>query len=166
ERLRRQPELSGVRFYHSLFENFVTELEFSDVLMARVLEHLADPVEVLSKVRGWLGRGGRLHIVVPNADSLHRRLGVAMGLLDATTSLSERDHRFGHHRVYTRALLENHVRSAGFEIEQVCGVFLKPLSNAQMEAFSPELLEGLNKVGDQLPDWCAEIYLVARPAES
>ena len=56
---------------------------------------MAEPVQLLRWVRTWLQPTGRLHVVVPNADSLHRRVGVAMGALGRVDELSERDRRFG-----------------------------------------------------------------------
>lgn len=45
---------------------------FSDLLFAFVLEHLADPVAALTRVRGWLRPGGRLHVFCPDYASPHR----------------------------------------------------------------------------------------------
>jgi 2-polyprenyl-3-methyl-5-hydroxy-6-metoxy-1,4-benzoquinol methylase len=150
-----------VHLHHSLFEDFRPPRRFDDIVMARALEHLDDPVGLLTAMRDWLAPGGRLHLVVPNSTSLHRRVGVAMGMLERPDSLSERDHKFGHRRVYNADLLREHLTLAGWTAEQVTGVFLKPLSNAQMTAFAPELLDAFFEVGRALPDFCAELYAVA-----
>jgi trans-aconitate methyltransferase len=153
-----------VQFQHALFEQFQPPHRFDDVVMARALEHMEDPVGLLSTMRGWLQPGGGLHIVVPNGYSLNRRVGAAMGMLDRPNSLSDRDVKFGHRRVYDRELLREHLTHAGWSVESVTGIFLKPLSNAQMVAFAPtpELLEAFYQVGRELPDYCAELYAVAR----
>src|SRR5437762_7914964 len=44
-------------------------------------------------------------------------------------------------------------------------VFLKPLANAQMLQFAPELLHAFFEVGKELPRYCAELYAVARSEE-
>jgi 2-polyprenyl-3-methyl-5-hydroxy-6-metoxy-1,4-benzoquinol methylase len=150
-----------VHFHHALFEEFKPPQRFNDIIMARALEHLEDPVGILKTMRRWLEPAGRLHLVVPNATSLHRRVGVAMGLLERPDALSERDHKYGHHRVYDANLLREHLTAAGWSIERLTGVFLKPLSNAQMTSFSPELLEAFFRVGHELPDYCAELYAIA-----
>jgi trans-aconitate methyltransferase len=153
-----------VQFHHALFEQFQPPCRFDDVVMARALEHLEDPVSLLSTMRDWLLPGGGLHVVVPNAYSLNRRVGVAMGMLERPNSLSERDQRVGHRRVYDAELLREHLTHAGWSVELLTGVFLKPLSNAQMVTFAPtpELLEAFYQVGRDLPDYCTEIYAVAR----
>jgi hypothetical protein len=78
--------------------------------------------------------GGRILVVVPNADSVHRRLGAQMGLLGAVTDLNDGDRLLGHRRVYTRALLEAHIAEAGLRVERLFGVTFKPVSNAQLAA--------------------------------
>lgn len=156
------PELGDrVSFVKALFEDYRTDSKYSDILLARALEHIDDPVALLKKMAGWLRQDGAagIHIVVPNADSLHRKLGVAMGMIPSVTALSERDHKYGHKRVYTRTLLEEHVRAAGLKVNHVTGIYLKPLSNAQMEKWPRELIDGFYKVGFEFSDACAEIYL-------
>jgi trans-aconitate methyltransferase len=153
----------SVMFHHALFEEFSCPRRFNDLVMARALEHLDDPVGLLTKMRSWAQPGGRLHIVVPNAQSLHRLIGVHLGMLPAPHSFSERDKKYGHRRVYDMDLLRLHLSQAGWNVEQLRGVFLKPLSNAQMLQFAPELLQAFFEVGKELPRYCAELYAVAQP---
>lgn len=157
-----KPELGDrVNFALALFEDFQTQKRYSDLVLARALEHIDDPVALLKKMSGWLhpDKPAAIHIVVPNADSLHRRIGVAMGMIPAVTALSERDHKYGHKRVYTRALLEEHVKAAGLTVTQVTGIYLKPLANAQMEQWPTGLIDAFYRVGKEFPDACAELYL-------
>jgi 2-polyprenyl-3-methyl-5-hydroxy-6-metoxy-1,4-benzoquinol methylase len=162
--LAADPALARVKRHRALFEEFQPAGSFSDILMARALEHVADPVGLLRRLRTWLEPAGRVHVVVPNADSLHRRIGVAMGVLGRVDELSERDRRFGHWRVYRKSLLFEHLEAAGLSPVNFEGVFLKPLSNAQLAGWDQRLLDAFDQVGRALPDWCAEIYVVAEPA--
>jgi 2-polyprenyl-3-methyl-5-hydroxy-6-metoxy-1,4-benzoquinol methylase len=148
----------SVEIHHQLFENFVTDERFDNVIAARVLEHVDEPVELLRKARRWLKPGGALHVVVPNAESLNRKLGLAMGLIPRLDALTERDKHVGHVRVYRRDLLIAHIREAGLQLTEIGGTFLKPLSNAQMLDWSPELIWGFYKLSDELPQYCTEIY--------
>jgi len=145
-----------------LFEEFEPAETYNDIVMAGVLEHVADPVDLLRKASGWLERDGRLHIVVPNALSLHRRVGVALGLLSRPEELHPADLAMGHRRVYTWDLLKAHILESGLMISAKEGNFLKPLSNQQMADWSDDLLEAFQALGHELFDLCAEIYVQCR----
>ena len=146
------------------WENFAPSGSFSDIMMWRGLEHVVDPVALLGQIRGWLEPAGRLHIVVPNAMSLHRRIGVQMGMLADVHDLNERDHAAGHQRVYDRPLLTRHLKEAGFTVTHWEGIFLKPLSNDQMKSWPEPLIRALYAVGREIPDYCAELYMCASPS--
>jgi hypothetical protein len=85
-----------------------------------------------------------------------------MGMLGSTTELNEADHRIGHRRVYTREALLADVQAAGLTIEHAGGVFLKPLSNGQIEEqWDEPLIQAFHEVGKHYPDLCAELMVVA-----
>ena len=161
-------ELSSVgapktaRFFQGYFEEFEPPCHYDSILLLEVLEHLDDPILTLKRAASWLNPGGAIHILVPNARSLHRRLGVAMGLLPAVDALNDRDRQVGHRRVYTQESLLADVNNAGLQVVGNQGIFLKILSNAQMEKLDPKLIEALFVVGRELPDFCSDIYLCAR----
>ena len=81
-----------------------------------------------------------LHIVVPNAYSLHRRLALAMGIISKVTDFSERDIVLGHRRVYIKNLLLSHLRKAGLRSISFEGILLKPLPNAQMDKWDQKII--------------------------
>jgi trans-aconitate methyltransferase len=152
----------SARYFHSLWEEFEPEHLYSDVLMFNALEHVRDPLDLLGRVLGWLSPGGRLHVVVPNSESLHRLVGVEMGILESTRSLSESDVRIGHFRVYSLATLLADLRAAGFVPLHWQGLFLKVLSNKQMIGWSWDLIHALHAVGQRFPAHCAELYVVCQ----
>ena len=51
------------------------EASFEAAVLWHVLEHLAEPLATLERVRGWLVPGGRLLVGVPNLASLQASLG-------------------------------------------------------------------------------------------
>jgi len=149
EPLRRQhPQVEAV---HAMFEDYQPALLCDKLLALHVLEHVDDPVALARSLRQWLKPDGELVVIVPNRDSLHRRLAVRMGLQPALDTLSPRDHLVGHQRVYSLALLEADLREAGFEPVERQGFFLKTLPNGMMLQHSPELIWALNHLGDELP---------------
>lgn len=164
EETKRKINQDNVSFFVCLFEEFKPENLFDDIIMASILEHVTDPVKLLRKVKGWLNQEGRIHITVPNANSLHRRIGKIMGMLREITDFSERDKKLGHRRVYTKGLLQQHVREAGLTIQHSEGIFLKLLSNSQMQSWDKNLIAAFYEISKELPpDWCAKIYLCCNP---
>jgi 2-polyprenyl-3-methyl-5-hydroxy-6-metoxy-1,4-benzoquinol methylase len=154
--------LSQVTAVHSLFEEYAPGRRFEAAVLGHVLEHVADPVTVLQAARELLEPGGVAIVTVPNADSIHRHVGVAMGMLGAVTELNEADHRIGHRRVYTREELERDVTASGLNVHHAGGVFLKPLSNGQIEEqWSEDLVQAFYEVGKRFPEICAELMIVA-----
>lgn len=147
-----------VRFFHSLFEEYRPDRQYDHIICSHVLEHVADPIAVLTVAKRWLADGGVLWAFVPNAQSIHRLLGVAMGLSTSIYELSERDHRIGHRRVYDASALSEDIRAAGLTHGPVRGIMLKPLPTSMMSNFTDELVQGFLKLGAQLPDYASDIY--------
>jgi 2-polyprenyl-3-methyl-5-hydroxy-6-metoxy-1,4-benzoquinol methylase len=158
-------EIAGGRgsFHVSLFEDFEPGQTFDNIVMASILEHIVDPVGLLQIAKKWLNRGGMIHVIVPNAGALNRHIGKAMGMLSRLDELHERDHQLGHRRVYNRAALQADIEAAGLKAAGWDGIFLKPLSNAQMAGWLPELVDAFYQVGKQLPDYCSQIYARCAP---
>jgi 2-polyprenyl-3-methyl-5-hydroxy-6-metoxy-1,4-benzoquinol methylase len=155
---RRMPQIEAV---HSLFEEYAPGRTFDAAVLGHVLEHVADPVTVLEAAKSLLEPGGIAIVTVPNAGSIHREVGVAMGMLKATTELNDDDRRIGHRRVYTRDELVKDIEASGLTTQHVGGVYLKPLSNAQVERFPEELIQAFYEVGKLHPELCAELMVVA-----
>jgi 2-polyprenyl-3-methyl-5-hydroxy-6-metoxy-1,4-benzoquinol methylase len=146
---------------HSLFQDFDPDDVFDTIIACHILEHVDDPEGLLRHIKKFLSDDGRLIIDVPNANSVHRRVGVEMGLLDRTDELNQRDMDIGHERVYRRDEFHSEIKSVGFKIEHSGGVFLKPVSNSQMEKwFSEDMMDGFAAVGRDFPEIAAEVYCV------
>jgi ubiquinone/menaquinone biosynthesis C-methylase UbiE len=137
--------------YHSLFENFCPDKAFDTIVASYVLEHVEDPVHIMTRAAGWLKPEGHLLIIVPHANSLHRQLAVCMGLQPSTDALGQTDRQMGHRRVYTIARMEEDIRQAGLVIVRRQGSLLKPLPQGMLTGFSAAMLEGFMKLGDQMP---------------
>ena len=148
----------NVTIVHALFEEYEPEAPFDEIIMASMLEHLDDPVAILRLASGWLIPGGKIHVIVPNAESLHRRVGRAMNLIPRLDAFSDRDQMMSHRRVYNYRTLLADVEAAGLSLTAYDGVFLKPLSNAQMVGWSQDLLNAFYVVGRELPDYCSFTY--------
>lgn len=149
----------------SLFEAFSPGRTFDNVVLGHVLEHVLDPVAILTSARDWVAPSGRLFAAVPNSQSIHRQMAVLMGLLETTSTLNETDARMGHRRVYSPDELERDVRTSRFHVDIQGGYWLKPVSNAQIERdWTSEMVEAAMQVGERYPAIAAEIFVVASPA--
>ena len=148
----------------ALFEKFEPREKFDAIVATHVLEHVDEPVALLRAMKKWLSPRGKVIIIVPNSESIHRRLAVLMKLQPKLDTLGARDQLVGHQRVYSMAELKRDVRRAGFDSVVVEGFFLKTLPNSMMLGFSTELIEALNAISGELPDTLlGNIGLVAKP---
>jgi 2-polyprenyl-3-methyl-5-hydroxy-6-metoxy-1,4-benzoquinol methylase len=146
----------------SIFEELAPDHPFDTIVLGHVLEHVEDPRLILRRVRGWLAPGGVACAAVPNARSLHRQAAVLMGLLASEHSLNETDRHHGHRRVYDPDALRADVGAAGLTIRHFGGYWIKPLSNAQIDAtWTPEMLDAFMQLGERYPDIAGEIYVIA-----
>ena len=106
-----------------------------------------------------------VHVNVPNAASLHRRLAKAMGLIQELEALSERNVELQQHRVYSLATLQRDLQAAGLRPVEDGGILLKPFTHAQMstmvEALGSDILAGLAVLGRELPELSSEIFVNA-----
>ncbi len=159
ENIRKLPR---VVVHNCLFEDFDHQEKFDTVLMCHVLEHVDNPIELLEKASRVVRDDGRVIITVPNADSIHRHIGLKMGLLQTLDELNDTDRRIGHKRVYFFKSLRDHVEKAGLKTTKKLGFFVKFLSNAQMESMDESLVQALYEISDSFKDHCSSIGFVCR----
>ena len=162
ENLRKR--FPQAKVVHALFEEYQPGELFDNIILGHVLEHVKDPVDILSRARQWLRpRTGRLFAAVPNARSLHRQAAVIMGMLPQEDALNEMDIHHGHRRVFNPETYRNAFYQAGLQVEIFGGYWMKPVSNKQIEAnWTPKMLEAFMQLGERYPDIAGEVYVVAR----
>jgi 2-polyprenyl-3-methyl-5-hydroxy-6-metoxy-1,4-benzoquinol methylase len=151
-----------VRCHRCLADEFVPSQSFDGIVMASLLEHVEAPVELLRLVGSWLKPQGVLFVIVPNANSVHRQAGVAMGLLETTAAFTDRDRLLAHRRVYDEGLLRKHLEEAGFAVCTCQGIMIKVVSNAQMTSWPDATVDALLEVGRKYPEIAAQIYMSCR----
>jgi 2-polyprenyl-3-methyl-5-hydroxy-6-metoxy-1,4-benzoquinol methylase len=134
-----------------LFEEYNPIQKFDCILATHVLEHVDNPVNLLKKMKGWLNKNGKIVVIVPNKESIHRQLAVIMGLQKHLDSLSNRDLLVGHQRVYSIDTLSNDFIEAGILIQEKSGFFLKVLPNSMMLNYSNDLINALNLISSKVP---------------
>jgi 2-polyprenyl-3-methyl-5-hydroxy-6-metoxy-1,4-benzoquinol methylase len=157
----RHPDLN---IFNILAEEFFPQERYDNIVLGHVLEHVDDPIAILASVRKWLAPNGIVLAAVPNSNSLHRQAAVLMGMLKSQDELNETDIKVGHRRVYNSGTLKQDFLAAGLDILKFGGYWLKPVSNAQIEAdWSQPLLTTYMKLGEEYPEIAAVLYVVARP---
>jgi 2-polyprenyl-3-methyl-5-hydroxy-6-metoxy-1,4-benzoquinol methylase len=159
---RKYAGRDDVTVVHSTFEAFDPRRKFDCIHMGGMLKHLDEPVALLRRSREWLNPGGLLIATTPNARSLHRRVGVYMGLLTDLNGLSETDKKVGNVRHYDLDSFRALLISGGFFVEEIATAMIKPVSSDRMEDWPDALLEALDKIATEIPDYGWYIYALSR----
>lgn len=160
-------------FIHSRFEDATLPMKYDNIVLTHVLEHLDDPVRVLSRINDeWLSENGRFFLVCPNANAPSRQIAVKMGLISHNTAVTSAEAEHGHTITYTLDALERDARAGGLNVIHRSGIFFKALANFQWDRLlntdiiSPEYLEGCYQLGQQYPDLCSSIFLMCERGKS
>lgn len=158
---------NDINIIHSLFENVTLPKKYNNIVMTHVLEHLSNPVELLSKVnKDWLSDSGKFFLVCPNANAPSRQLAVKMGLISHNSAITDAEEKHGHRITYSLDTLERDAKAAGFKIVHRSGIFFKALANFQWDKLlktdivSNEYIEACYDLGHIYPDLCSSIFLV------
>lgn len=160
EQLKKK--LPNVEIFNSYFEDFDCDRKFDNIILGHVLEHVDDPIFVLSHIKKFLKTDGLIFAAVPNARSIHRQAAVIMGVLENEHSLNSLDIHHGHQRVFDPESFRSVFIEANLPISIFGGYWLKPLSNGQIEAdWSEEMLDAFMDLGERYPDISGEIYIVS-----
>lgn len=148
------------------FETWEPDAPFDLIVMGFVLEHVDDPVAILQRYARFLTPNGRIVIAVPNAKSMNRRLGLAMGMIDDIYALNETDHILGHQRNFCRDTLRQAVESAGLSVRDEEGIYLKPLPLGVLKTLDDmdANLRAMCEVGVDFPDLCVALLVEAGTA--
>ena len=136
------------------FEKFSTEEQFNVIVMGFILEHVDDPFEILDRYKRFLLPDGKIFLAVPNAEVLNRRLGYLAGQLGNLETLSEHDLLLGHKRYYTVTSLTAEIESAGFQIDKIEGIYLKPFTTSQIISLNlnEKVIRALCETGVAYPE--------------
>ena len=147
----------------SYIEDYKSDKKYDVIVMGHILEHLKDPIMALKNVKCLMHEKSILYISVPNANSIHRLVATKMGFLERPESLNQRDIDLGHQIVFHPNNFKSTVEAAGLIIDHFGGVMIKPLANGQISKdWNREMIDGFIALGDDLPELCGDIYVVAK----
>ena len=167
--IARNCGLDDVLVINGHFEEAVSQIEClptpSMIICSGLLHEVPDPRALLKAVVSVMGTETVLHGNVPNAHSLHRRLGVAMKVTTSVFESSHRNELLQQPRVYDFELLEKDLGAEKLRIFASGGYFIKPFSHDQMarieDVLGWEVLDGLDALGREHPEWASEIFFEA-----
>lgn len=131
---------------------------YNTIVASHILEHVSDPVGLLSRFRRWLRPGGRVLLAVPNANSVHRHAERDFGQIQSVDELDESDVRCGHERVYTFDRLEADVIQSGLLVERYSGVGLQPVPDEMLPTLPLSYLKtcaSIQTLGEHSSQLCA-----------
>jgi trans-aconitate methyltransferase len=150
---KKFPECSA-RIIETYFEEFNSEENFDVIVMGFILEHVDDPFGIINRYKAFLAPGGKMFLAVPNAAVLNRRLGHLAGMLGNMDTLSENDQLLGHKRYYTVNSLLAEIDRAGYQIDKLEGIYLKPFTTSQMLSLNldEKVIRALCEVGVDYPE--------------
>ena len=158
-----------VKIYNSLFENTILSKKYNNIILTHVLEHIDNPVALLSKIKEeWLTDDGCLFVVCPNANAPSRQIAVKMGLIPHNSAITPSEAEHGHRITYTLDTLERDAVAGGLKVIHRSGIFFKALANfqwdqlLQTDIISKEYLDGCYALGQQYPDLCSSIMLICK----
>ena len=81
-----------------------------------------------------------------------------IGLLTDPLQLSPQELEVGHRCAYTIDTFRVQLEKAQLRVNFIKGIFLKPLSSGQMMDWPDALLEGYNRLSEELPEYSAFLY--------
>jgi len=158
----------NAQIVETYFETFDTEEKFDVIVMGFVLEHVDDPLGIITRYKRFLSPTGTFFLAVPNAEVLNRRLGHVAGMLEDVTTLSENDLLQGHKRYYTVASLTAQITQAGYKIDRMEGIYLKPFTTSQIISLNLDkrIISALCEVGVDYPELCCGILAQISASET
>lgn len=147
--------------HNVLLEDFKSDRKYDFVFFLNVIEHVEDPIASLKVLSNLVKDEGLIFISAPNCMSLNRRAGYRMGLLSSYDQLASKDYKVGHRRLYTVDMLIDHCNQASLKISSMKGIYLKPLSEAQMIGLGDDVVRAFYALGEDVPQYCAGLLAVA-----
>lgn len=153
--------------FKGFFEEVSKQLlpEYDMIICASLLHEVEEPEIFVSKIAKLCNKNTIVNIVVPNANSMHRLLGMEMGLIDDPHEKSQNNKEFQQNSVFDIDSLRRVVEECGLEVTDRGSFFVKPFSHGQMYEMMQKgilnetILDGLYNLTKYMPEFGSEIYI-------
>lgn len=154
------------------FFNSPNKDSFDLVILSSVFHEFINPNLELSRIHSLLSDNGQLFMVVPNNESIHRLLGVHIGVLKSSTSLTTTEQIMQQHANYSSSEITKKLEEHNFKVEFLTTNFVKPHTHLQMQqwvddgSLTTEMLEHLYDLSKFFAPYNSEIFLLARKSHN
>jgi 2-polyprenyl-3-methyl-5-hydroxy-6-metoxy-1,4-benzoquinol methylase/dTDP-4-dehydrorhamnose 3,5-epimerase-like enzyme len=162
---RKFPQASVVQ---ASYDELQVRDRYDIVVLNGLLEHVADPAGLLTRVRGWLRPNGQIFAAAPNALSMHRQMATIMGELPDPRAPSGAEGHDGPRRIFDPEALHGAFTQAGLRVDAEGGYSLRPISEelacfrgVRPPALTPAMTNAFMQLGERYPSVAEEIYVVA-----
>lgn len=123
----------NVYIHNAVLEEFKENNKFDLILISSLL-HEVNNIEIfLDKVKSLCQKGTLVHTNVPNQNSLHRKLGLEMGILKNSHEISETGNRFQRKREFSLDKLVRCFPVQEYKVLDSGSYFFKPFSSEQLK---------------------------------
>lgn len=162
-----------INFLNIDIESFleVTNEKYDLIIASSVLHEIQNLRLVLSKLVSKLSIGAYIIIVVPNNQSIHRLIGLDMGITKQLHELTSMENDMQQFHSFSMKSLSEVILDLGLKIVRLETGFLKFLPHKVLDnLIENELLEEaefaiFDKLSQFLPTYGAEIFLLAKKNE-
>ena len=141
------------------------ETSFDMVICSSLLHEVKQPEKLLNAIKKVCNSKTVIHINVPNMFSIHRLLGVEMGIISDIFEASDCNRQFQQNTNFDIAKLKTMMETNGLKVIEEGSFFVKPFSHKQMEdmvekhIIDETVLDGLYKLTEYMPQFGSEIYV-------
>jgi SAM-dependent methyltransferase len=171
KKLERDPRLKipKIRIMRGTLEEnlpFSFENKYDLVILSSVLHEFVNPSENLMGIYKAMKPGGKLLVVVPNNQSVHRLIGLAAEITKSFDQLTSTEMLMSQTISFSLETLENFLVGHGFRIIENFSSFLKILPHAKMAELceagiiTNKELDFFYEISMHIPGYCAEIFTV------
>jgi ubiquinone/menaquinone biosynthesis C-methylase UbiE len=165
-------QIHNVNFFKGTLDDYVKsnqESSYDVTFLSSILHEISDSDHFLSQAKKITKLGGKIIIVVPNKQSVHRILGVELGFQDSINSKTETEKMMQQvSGAFSFDELEKKILQAGLIVEKMESFFVKIFPHKTMQLLIDNLiisetdLRIFDRLSDYLPGLGSEILAVAK----
>lgn len=149
--------------YNCFIEDLDKSLKYDVIIIAGLLHHIENPTIFLNLLKNHLNRNGIVLATVPNVESLHRRIGVKMGILKNEFDSSLRNIQFNQYGKFNLKYFKELFINCEYNIKESYGYMIKPFSSEIMEKLNlnDEQINAMFTIGKEFQEICSQLYIKA-----